>query len=81
MAATVRLERAGRIGLVIVDNPPVNAISQSVRQGLQDCFTTAARDKSIDAVVLLCDGRTFIAGADLAEFDAPMAEPTCHKVF
>jgi 3-hydroxyacyl-CoA dehydrogenase len=81
MAATVRLERAVRIGLVIVDNPPVNAISQSVRQGLEDCFRAAAQDASIDAVVLLCDGRTFIAGADLAEFDAPMAEPTCHQVF
>jgi 3-hydroxyacyl-CoA dehydrogenase len=81
MAATVRLERSGRIGLVIVDNPPVNAISQSVRQGLQECFRAAARDASIDAVVLLCDGRTFIAGADLAEFDAPMGEPTAHQVF
>jgi 3-hydroxyacyl-CoA dehydrogenase len=81
VASTVRLERSGRIGLVIIDNPPVNAISQSVRQGLQDCFREAARDASIDAVVLLCDGRTFIAGADLAEFDAPIAEPTCHQVF
>jgi 3-hydroxyacyl-CoA dehydrogenase len=81
MGSTVRLERSGRIGLVIVDNPPVNAISQSVRQGLEDCFEQAARDASIAAVVLLCDGRTFIAGADLAEFDAPMVEPTCHHVF
>ncbi|HUD96498.1 MAG TPA: enoyl-CoA hydratase-related protein, partial [Woeseiaceae bacterium] len=79
--SAVRLERSGRIGLVIVDNPPVNAISQPVRQGLRDCFRQAAEDTSIDAVVLLCDGRTFIAGADLAEFDAPIVEPTCHQVF
>lgn len=81
MGSAVRLERSGRVGLVIVDNPPVNAISQSVRQGLRDCFGEAAQDASIAAVVLLCDGRTFIAGADLAEFDAPILEPSCHQVF
>ncbi len=81
MASTVRLEKSGRIGLVIIDNPPVNAISHSVRQGLRDCFRKAAKDAAIDAVVLLCEGRTFIAGADLAEFDAPIAEPSCHQVF
>lgn len=81
MVSTVRLEKAGRIGLVIVDNPPVNAISQSVRQGLRECFEEVAKDKSLAAAVLLCDGRTFIAGADLAEFDAPMAEPSAHQVF
>ena len=82
MAATVRLERSGRIGLVIIDNPPVNAISQSVRQGLQDCFRHSRDETSRSTPwCLLCDGRTFIAGADLAEFDAPMLDPTCHKVF
>jgi 3-hydroxyacyl-CoA dehydrogenase len=81
MGSPVRLERSGRIGLVIVDNPPVNAISHSVRQGLKDRFGQAAQDASIAAIVLLCDGRTFIAGADLAEFDAPILEPTCHQVF
>ena len=81
MASPVRLERSGRIGLVIIDNPPVNAISQSVRQGLESSFSEAAKDAAIEAVVLCCDGRTFIAGADLAEFDSPIAEPACHRVF
>ncbi|MDH4109155.1 MAG: 3-hydroxyacyl-CoA dehydrogenase NAD-binding domain-containing protein [Gammaproteobacteria bacterium] len=81
MSEVVRLERSGRIGLVIIDNPPVNAISRPVRQGLLECFRKAAADRSIEAVVLLCDGRTFIAGADIAEFDAPMAQPTCHPLF
>ncbi|MDH4072417.1 MAG: 3-hydroxyacyl-CoA dehydrogenase NAD-binding domain-containing protein [Gammaproteobacteria bacterium] len=81
MSDVTRLERAGRIGLVIIDNPPVNAISQAVRQGLMECFTDAAGDDAIEAVVLLCDGRTFIAGADIAEFDAPMGAPTCHDLF
>lgn len=81
MNDSVKLERAGRIGLVVINNPPVNAISQAVRQGLRDCFAEAAGDSEIEAIVLICDGRTFIAGADLAEFDAPMGKPTCHTVF
>lgn len=81
MTDVVRLERSGRVGLIIIDNPPVNAIAQSVRQGLQDQFRAAADNDAIEALVLMCDGRTFIAGADLAEFDAPMGDPTCHQVF
>ena len=81
MTDVVRLERSGQIGLVVINNPPVNAISQAVRQGLLDCFRRAASDTSIRAVVLICEGRTFIAGADISEFDAPMAEPTCHPLF
>jgi len=81
MSDVVRLERSGRIGLIIIDNPPVNAIAQSVRGGLRVKFRAAAEDDAIEAVILMCDGRTFIAGADLAEFDAPMREPTCHQVF
>ncbi|MEJ2129615.1 MAG: 3-hydroxyacyl-CoA dehydrogenase NAD-binding domain-containing protein [Woeseiaceae bacterium] len=81
MNEIVRLEQQGRVGVVIIDNPPVNAISQAVRQGLLDCFNNAAADDSIEAVVLRCDGRTFIAGADISEFDAPMGEPICHDLF
>ncbi len=66
---------------MIIDNPPVNAISHAVRQGLAECFQRAADDDAIEAVVLLCRGRTFIAGADIAEFDAPIREPNCHQVF
>ena len=81
MNDTVRLERSGRVGVVVIDNPPVNAIARSVRQGLRDRFREAADDDAIEAIVLACDGRTFIAGADLAEFDAPMEEPLAHDVF
>jgi 3-hydroxyacyl-CoA dehydrogenase len=81
MQEIVRLEHSGRIGVVIIDNPPVNAISQSVRQGLLECIRRAAGDESTQAIVIVCEGKTFIAGADLAEFDAPMGEPTCHRVF
>ena len=81
MSEVVRLERSGRVGLIVIDNPPVNAISQAVRQGLADCFENVAEDDSTEAVVLMCDGRTFIAGADISEFDAPMGKPTCHQLF
>lgn len=63
----------GDLAIVTVDNPPVNALRQAVRQGLVDAV--AAVDQSdAKAAVLICAGRTFIAGADIREFDmAPMA--------
>ena len=62
------------IGVVTVNNPPVNALSQAVRQGLLDAIRQAAGDDS-QAVLLICEGRTFIAGADIKEFGKPMSEP------
>lgn len=64
---TVRLEREGDVALVIVDNPPVNALSWHVRQGLFDGMQQAV-ESGAKAVVVICDGRTFIAGADISEF-------------
>lgn len=64
---TVRLEREGDVALVIVDNSPVNALSWHVRQGLFDGMTQAV-ESGAKAVVVICDGRTFIAGADISEF-------------
>ncbi len=64
----------GDIAVVTVNNPPVNALSQAVRQGLLDAIRQAADDDS-KAVLILCEGRTFIAGADITEFGKPMAEP------
>ncbi len=64
----------GNIGVITVNNPPVNALSQAVRQGLLDAIRTAATDES-EAVLICCEGRTFIAGADIKEFGKPRAEP------
>ena len=64
----------GDIAVVTVNNPPVNALSRAVRQGLRDAIRRAADDDS-KAVLILCEGRTFIAGADITEFGKPMAEP------
>ena len=64
----------GNIGVISVDYPPVNALSQAVRQGLYAAITAAQTDAS-EAIVIVCEGRTFIAGADITEFGKPPAEP------
>lgn len=74
MPSPVRYELQGRIAVITVDNPPVNALSHGVRQGLLNAITTATRD-ACDAVLIICDGRTFIAGADITEFGKPLREP------
>jgi 3-hydroxyacyl-CoA dehydrogenase len=64
----VSLRRDGNIGVVTVDNPPVNAISNAVRIGIIARLAEAKADAGIAAVVLACAGRTFMAGADITEF-------------
>ena len=68
VASPVAIVREGRIAVVTVDNPPVNALGRAVRQGLWDAVEALDADPSVDAVVLVCAGRTFIAGADVNEF-------------
>ncbi|WP_295470879.1 3-hydroxyacyl-CoA dehydrogenase NAD-binding domain-containing protein [uncultured Pseudomonas sp.] len=75
MHATVVLQREGDIGLIVIDNPPVNALSQPVRQQLLACVEQADADADIQAVVIHCEGRTFVAGADIKEFDLPLQAP------
>jgi 3-hydroxyacyl-CoA dehydrogenase len=65
----VRLTRSGDVGVIVVDHPPVNALSRSVREGLLAALVEVSADASLRAAVIACDGRTFIAGADIAEFD------------
>ena len=71
----VSLARHGTVSVITVDNPPVNALSQPVRQGLVDCLNEAESDTSTTAIVLICAGRTFFAGADIKEFDRPPEPP------
>jgi len=77
---SVDLDRRGRIAILTVDNPPVNALSQHVRQGLYDGVKQATADAAVGAVVVTCAGRTFIAGADITEFGKPPKEPGLHEV-
>lgn len=69
------MEKRGSIGIIWIDNPPVNAISFAVRTGLVDAVYRASMDESIDALVLACRGRTFMAGADISEFASGVKPP------
>ena len=80
MSNPVSLEKRGDIALITVNNPPVNALSAAVRGGLAEAFSQADQDDSIKAIVLACDGRTFIAGADITEFGKPMQPPSLPEV-
>ncbi|MEY4270646.1 MAG: hypothetical protein RLZZ58_1862 [Pseudomonadota bacterium] len=81
MPNTVTMERDGDVAVIIVNNPPVNALSWHVRQGLTDHFTAAIADDSVKAIVLRCDGATFIAGADISEFGSAMKGPDLNSTF
>ncbi len=72
---SVTTERHDEILVIIVNNPPVNALSWHVRQGLKDGVAEALGDPSIKAAVIRCDGSTFIAGADITEFSQAPKEP------
>ena len=74
------IEKRGSIGIVWIDNPPVNAISQAVRKGLIAAVETAASDDEIEALVLACRGRTFMAGADITEFGGGPKPPGLGEV-
>jgi 3-hydroxyacyl-CoA dehydrogenase len=65
----------GRVALLTLDHPPVNALSQPVRAALEDAVDRLASDDVLDAMVVACAGRTFIAGADIREFGKPSMEP------
>jgi 3-hydroxyacyl-CoA dehydrogenase len=72
---SVTTQRHDEILVITVNNPPVNALSWHVRQGLKDGVAEALGDDSIKAAVLICDGSTFIAGADITEFTQAPKEP------
>ena len=75
MPATVSYEVTDGIAVITIDNPPVNAMSAAVRKGCWDALDRLAADDMARAAVLICAGRTFIAGADITEFDKPIVDP------
>lgn len=75
MAEIVTFSKEGNIGLITVNNPPVNALSQAVRAGIKAGVEKGNADKDVAAMIIICDGRTFIAGADIREFGKPPMEP------
>ena len=76
MTGSVQTRRDGEVAVVIVENPPVNALKYEVRAGILDAFTKANDDASVKAIVLAAAGRTFIAGADITEFGKPPKAPS-----
>lgn len=70
MTAAVTVRFAQDLAIITVDNPPVNATSTAVRTGLLAAVETVANSVA-KAAILICAGRTFIAGGDMSEFDAP----------
>jgi len=79
MSNVVTYALQGNIGVVTVNNPPVNALAQVVREGILKAVTTAQKDAS-EAIVIVCAGRTFIAGADITEFGKPPVAPGLPEV-
>ena len=68
------------VAVLTLNNPPVNALSQGVRQGLKEGVEKALADDSAQAIMVFCEGRTFIAGADISEFSSGPMEPSFHAV-
>ena len=68
MSELVSLTRYGEIGVITVNNPPVNALSPGVPEGIAEGLASIKSDDSIKAGILIGGGRTFIAGADIKEF-------------
>ena len=71
----VAINRHGLVSVITVNNPPVNALSQGVREGLLISLQEANSDPETKSIVIICAGRTFIAGADIREFDKPPEAP------
>ncbi|HUG37704.1 MAG TPA: 3-hydroxyacyl-CoA dehydrogenase NAD-binding domain-containing protein, partial [Candidatus Limnocylindrales bacterium] len=80
MAEVVEYQRRGSIGVITVNNPPVNALSAAVRRGLQTALQQGLSDDGARALVLVGGGRTFIAGADIREFGQPSQPPDLNSV-
>ena len=80
MTSVVQLTREGAVALILVNNPPVNALGHALRAGLLKAFTQAQRDEQVELIMLRCAGKTFIAGADIREFGQPAQAPILQEL-
>ena len=74
-----RFEKRGNVGIIWINNPPVNAISVGVRAAIIDGVAKLAQDAEVNIGILACEGRTFMAGADITEFGKPPLSPGLHE--
>ena len=70
----------GDVAVITLNSPPVNALSANVREGLFEGFKAAIAEPAAKAIVLICEGRTFIAGADITEFGGASKGPGLNEV-
>jgi 3-hydroxyacyl-CoA dehydrogenase len=80
LSQPINLAIESGIAVITIDSPPVNAISAAIRRGLQSITRELAGNKAVQAVVMICAGRTFMAGADISEFGGVMAPPELRNV-
>ncbi|KAB7648872.1 3-hydroxyacyl-CoA dehydrogenase NAD-binding domain-containing protein [Polymorphobacter fuscus] len=80
ITSVVDLAMDGDVAVITIDSPPVNALSADVRDGLDGAFRAIAANPALKAAVLVCAGRTFIAGADISEFGKPPRGASLHAV-
>ncbi len=79
-ASPVHTTRQGSVLVVRIDNPPVNALGQAVRAGLLAAVEQADADAAVQAVLIVGEGKAFIAGADIREFGKPPVPPSLPEV-
>lgn len=80
VSPAVRMDRDGSIALIFIDNPPVNASSVAVRQGLAAALAEIRGSSDISGVVIIGSGKTFIAGSDIKEFGQALPPPELPEV-
>src|SRR5258708_4245582 len=68
MSDLIQYAKDGNVAIVTINNPPVNALSPGVPEGILEGIEKAGADKEVGAIVVIGGGRTFIAGADIKEF-------------
>ena len=74
------LDVDSKIAVLTLNSPPVNALSANVREGLNNGVEAAIKDDAVNSIVIICDGRTFIAGADITEFGQAPKGPSLYDV-
>ena len=78
--SVAKLEVSEGLATIWIDSPPVNALSAGVRDGIDAGMRAAIEDPEVRGIVLICAGRTFIAGADISEFDKQPSGVGLHAV-
>ena len=81
MTELVRTDIQGHIGILVADSPPVNALAHRVRLAILNGFDQLAGDDAVRAIVIMCAGRTFFAGADISELGKTEQSPGFNELF